>query len=108
MPKLIELADLRGDMHTHTNYSDGRATVEEMVEGAASLGYEYIALTDHSPSARIARGLDRDRLEKKIEEIERVRKQRGRRKPQILLGAEVNILADGKLDYPRRFWRAST
>jgi DNA polymerase (family 10) len=71
-----------------------------MVEGAAALGYDYIALTDHSPSARIARGLDRDRLEKKIEEIERVQKQRGRRKPQILLGAEVDILADGKLDYP--------
>jgi histidinol phosphatase-like PHP family hydrolase len=100
LPKLIELADLRGDLHTHTNYSDGRASVEEMVEGAASLGYDYIALTDHSPSARIARGLDLDRLEEKIEEIERVRKQRGRRKPQILLGAEVDILADGRLDYP--------
>jgi DNA polymerase (family 10) len=100
LPKLIELADLRGDLHTHTNYSDGRATIEEMVEGAAALGYDYIALTDHSPSARIARGLGRGRLEKKIEEIERVRKQRGRHKPQILLGAEVDILADGKLDYP--------
>jgi DNA polymerase (family 10) len=66
LPMLIELADLRGDLHTHTNYSDGRASVEEMVEGAASLGYEYIALTDHSPAARIARGLDRDRLEEKI------------------------------------------
>jgi DNA polymerase (family 10) len=100
LPKLIEMADLRGDLHTHTNYSDGRATIEEMVEGAAALGYDYIALTDHSPSARIARGLDRDRLEKKIAEIERVQKQRGRRKLQILLGAEVDILADGKLDYP--------
>jgi DNA polymerase (family 10) len=99
-PKLIEFADLRGDLHTHTNYSDGRATVEEMVEGAASLGYEYIALTDHSPSARIAHGLDRERLEKKIEEVERVRERRGPRKPRILLGAEVDILADGGLDYP--------
>ncbi len=99
-PKLIEIDNLRGDLHTHTNYSDGRATIEEMVEGAAALGYDYIALTDHSPSARIARGLDRDRLEKKIEEIERVRKQRSSRKPQILLGAEVDILAGGNLDYP--------
>jgi DNA polymerase (family 10) len=100
LPKLVKLDDLRGDLHTHTNYSDGRATIEEMIEGAASLGYEYVALTDHSPSARIARGLDRDRLEKKIEEVERVRERRGPRKPRILLGAEVDILADGGLDYP--------
>jgi DNA polymerase (family 10) len=100
LPKLIELGDLRGDLHTHSDYSDGRATIEEMVEGAAALGYDYIALTDHSPSARIARGLDRNRLKKKIEEIEGVRKRRGHHKPQILLGAEVDILADGRLDYP--------
>ncbi|HEY7183923.1 MAG TPA: PHP domain-containing protein, partial [Blastocatellia bacterium] len=74
--------------------------VEEMIEGAASLGYEYIALTDHSPSARIARGLDRTRLEEKIAEVERVRERRGAGKPRILLGAEVDILADGRLDYP--------
>ena len=71
-----------------------------MVEHAAELGYEYIALTDHSPSERIARGLDLDRLEQKMEEIERLRKKRGNRKPHILCGAEVDILADGKLDYP--------
>jgi DNA polymerase (family 10) len=100
LPELIELNDLRGDLHTHTNYSDGRATIEEMVEGAAALGYDYIALTDHSPSARIARGLDRKRLEKKIEELERVRKHRGDDKPRILVGAEVDILAGGQLDYP--------
>ncbi|MCI0663117.1 MAG: PHP domain-containing protein [Acidobacteria bacterium] len=100
LPKLIELPDLRGDLHMHTNYSDGRASIAEMVEGAAALGYEYIALTDHSPSARIANGLDRNRLDEKIKELERVRKQRGERKPRILLGAEVDILADGKLDYP--------
>lgn len=107
LPELIELEDLRGDLHAHTNYSDGRSTIEEMVERAAQLGYEYIALTDHSPAARIARGLDLDRLEEKIEELEKVRQKRGRRKPRILLGAEVDILADGKLDYPddvlRRF-----
>ncbi len=71
-----------------------------MVEHAAELGYEYIALTDHSPSQRIAYGLDLDRLEQKIEEIERLRKRRGDRAPHILIGTEVNILADGKLDYP--------
>src|SRR5262245_43443304 len=100
LPKLIEVADLRGDLHMHTTWSDGRASVEEMVETAAELGYEYIALTDHSPSARIAHGLDPERLEEKIEEVEAVRKKRGRRKPRILLGSEVDILPDGRLDYP--------
>lgn len=99
LPELIRVEDLRGDLHAHTNYSDGRSTIEEMVERAAELGYEYIALTDHSPSARIAHGLDLDRLEEKINELEKVREQRGRRKPRVLLGAEVDILADGKLDY---------
>jgi len=100
LPKLIEEGDLRGDLHTHTTWSDGRSSLEEMVEAAAKLGLEYIAITDHSPSARIANGLDIDRLERKIEEVESLRKNRGRRKPRILMGAEVDILSDGKLDYP--------
>jgi DNA polymerase (family 10) len=100
LPALIEPGDLRGDLHTHTVWSDGKSTSEEMVEEAAHLGYEYIALTDHSPSERVAHGLDRDRLEKKIEEIERLRSKRGRLKPHVLIGAEVDILANGKLDYP--------
>ena len=100
LPDVMELENLRGDLHAHTVWSDGKSTSEEMVEQAARLGYEYIALTDHSPSERIARGLDRDRLEKKIDEIERLRARRGSRKPHILIGAEVDILADGGLDYP--------
>jgi DNA polymerase (family 10) len=83
----------------HTDYSDGRSTLEEMVEGAASLGYEYVALIDHSPSARVAHGLSEERLEEKIEAIERVRRQRRGLKPRILMGAEVDILSNGKLDY---------
>lgn len=100
LPKLIEIADLRGDLHTHSTYSDGKSTIEEMVERAAELGYEYIALSDHSPSERVAHGLDRDRLERKIEEIEALRKKRKERLPHILIGSEVDILADGALDYP--------
>ena len=100
LPKLIEIGHLRGDLHTHSTYSDGKSTIEEMLEHAAGLGYEYIALTDHSPSQRIARGLDLDRLERKIEEIEHLRKKRKDRMPHILLGAEIDILSDGKLDYP--------
>src|SRR5262249_61390032 len=81
-------------------WADGGSSLEEMVEAAAKLGLEYIAITDHSPSARIANGLDIDRLERKIEEVEALRKKRGRRKPRILIGAEVDILPDGRLDYP--------
>jgi DNA polymerase (family X) len=100
LPKLIEEGDLRGDLHAHTTWSDGRSSLEEMVEAAAELGLEYIAITDHSPSSRIANGLDIDRLERKIEEVEALRKKRGRRKPRVLMGAEVDILPDGRLDYP--------
>ncbi len=100
LPKLIEEGDLRGDLHTHTTWSDGRSSLEEMVEAAARLGLEYIAITDHSPSARIANGLSIDRLERKIEEVEALRKKRGAAAPRILMGAEVDILSDGRLDYP--------
>ena len=100
LPKLIDSKDLRGDLHAHSTYSDGKSTIDEMVEHAAELGYEYIALTDHSPSQRIARGLALDRLEQKIEEIHSLRKRRRDRPPRILMGAEVDILADGTLDYP--------
>jgi DNA polymerase (family 10) len=100
LPKLIAEDNLRGDLHMHTTWSDGSAGIEEMVETAARLGREYIALTDHSQSARIAHGLGLERLERKIEEVEALRKKRGARKPHVLMGAEVDILADGKLDYP--------
>lgn len=100
LPKLIELSDLRGDLHAHTSYSDGNATIEEMADAAAALGFEYLALTDHSPSARIARGLTQDRLEQKIEAMERVKIQRRGRRPHLLFGVEVDILPNGTLDYP--------
>ena len=100
LPRLIELKDLRGDLHAHTTYSDGKSTIEEMVQHAGELGYEYIALTDHSASQRVAHGLDLDRLEAKIEEIEKFRRRHRGQRPQILMGAEVDILGGGKLDYP--------
>jgi DNA polymerase (family 10) len=102
LPRLLEFRELRGDLHAHSNYSDGRATMEEMVTRAGELGYEYIALADHSPSARVAHGLDLERLEQKIEELHALRRKWHGRKPLILLGAEVDILSDGKLDYPDR------
>ena len=100
LPSLIEERDLRGDLHSHTTWSDGRSSLEEMIDAAEALGLEYIAITDHSQSSRIANGLDLNRLARKIEAVEALRKKRGRRKPRILMGAEVDILANGKLDYP--------
>ncbi len=100
LPTLIEAKAILGDLHAHTTYSDGRSSVEEMIERAAALGYDYIALTDHSPSERVARGLDARHLQEKIKELEAVRRKRGSAGPRILLGSEVDILEDGRLDYP--------
>jgi DNA polymerase (family 10) len=100
LPRLIEWRDVRGDLHAHTNYSDGRSTMEEMIDGARRLKYEYIGLADHSPSARVARGLDEKRLEQKIREFEKLKRTQADSRPKVLLGAEVDILSDGKLDYP--------
>jgi DNA polymerase (family 10) len=98
LPDLVDRKDLRGDLHVHTDYSDGRSTAEEMIEGAAALGYDYVALIDHSPAARVAHGLSEERLEEKVEAIEKLRRQHHGR-PRILIGTEVDILSDGKLDY---------
>ncbi|MEI8004398.1 MAG: helix-hairpin-helix domain-containing protein, partial [Methanothrix sp.] len=69
LPRLVELKDVRGDLHVHSNWSDGRASILEMAHAAAALGYEYIALCDHSPSIGIAGGLLPEKLEQKIEAI---------------------------------------
>jgi len=98
LPTLLELEDIKGDLHVHSNWSDGNGSIEEMALMAKRLGYEYIAITDHSPSARIANGLSIERLYEKREELESVRKKvMGIR---ILMGSEVDILGDGSLDYP--------
>lgn len=98
LPDLIKLRDIKGDLHTHSNWSDGRASIEEMALTAFEMGYEYIALTDHSPSSRIANGLSIERLGKKKKELIEVSKRiKG---IKILMGAEVDIQSDGTLDYP--------
>jgi DNA polymerase (family X) len=99
-PQLVQLSGILGELHAHTTYSDGHSSVLEMVERAAAMGYEYLALTDHSPSQRVARGLDTTRLHKKIKELEKLRTGRGTALPHLMLGAEVDILPDGTLDYP--------
>ena len=97
LPKLIELGDLRGDLHMHTTASDGANSIAEMAAAAQRKGYEYIAITDHSRSLKIANGLSEKQLLQQIRNIDKVNARlRGFR---ILKSAEVDILADGKLDY---------
>jgi len=98
LPRLIELDDLRGDLHCHTKASDGHATIEALVAAALKRGRAYIAITDHSPSARIARGLSVEELRIHVARIRAVQ----RKYPTITIfaGSECDILPDGRLDYP--------
>jgi DNA polymerase (family 10) len=97
LPKLVETSDVRGDLHVHTNYSDGRGTIESMAEAAIELGYEYLVFCDHSRSLKVANGLSPARLKKKIEAV---RKADERYEDiHLLCGSEVDILKDGSLDY---------
>lgn len=98
LPALVERDDIKGDLHVHSNWSDGKGSIEEMASMAKGLGYEYIAVTDHSTSSRIANGLSIERLYEKKAELESAKKKvSGIR---ILMGSEVDILSDGSLDYP--------
>jgi DNA polymerase (family X) len=96
LPHLIELKDIRGDLHMHTVASDGRNTIEEMAAAAKDRGYEYIALTDHSKAVTVANGLDEKRAVEQIAKIHAAQKKiSGIR---LLTGMEVDILKDGRLD----------
>ncbi|HUS68861.1 MAG TPA: PHP domain-containing protein [Kofleriaceae bacterium] len=94
---LVRLEDLRGAVHCHTVYSDGKHTVEEMARAAMALGLDYITITDHSPSAHYAGGLTVERLREQWAEIAAVQE---RLPIRILRGTESDIRADGELDYP--------
>ncbi|HAU39763.1 MAG: family X DNA polymerase IV, DNA polymerase (family X) [Candidatus Peregrinibacteria bacterium GW2011_GWF2_43_17] len=96
--KPIEISDIKGELHSHSDWSDGENTITEMAETAKKTGYEFIAITDHSASLKIAHGLDKTRLEAQIKEIETLNKKIEGIK--ILTGAEVDILRDGSLDLP--------
>lgn len=98
LPRLVELDDIRGDLHMHTKTTDGRNTVREMAEAARELGYEYIAITDHSQALPMAKGLDPKRLRKQLENIDEV--NRDIKGIEILKSIEVDILEDGRLDLP--------
>ncbi|MCC6239975.1 MAG: PHP domain-containing protein [Phycisphaerales bacterium] len=97
LPQLITAADIRGDLHTHTTASDGHASIEQMAEAAMAMGYEYLGISDHSASQVIAHGLSRQALLKHVDEIRGIS---DRLKPfRIFAGCEVDILADGQMDY---------
>ena len=98
LPSIIELKDLRGDLHVHSSWSDGRASVQEMAEAARALGYEYIAICDHSPSIGIAGGLVPEKMEQKMEAVAAANE--ALEGITVLMGTEVDIKADGELDYP--------
>lgn len=97
LPELIDIADIRGDLHTHTTASDGIASVEEMVEAARARGYDFLGITDHSKSQVIANGLTAERLLKHVKAIKKVAGQL--KGFTLLAGCEVDILADGHLDF---------
>ena len=98
LPRLVSLSDIRGDLHVHTEASDGDATLEQMVRAAKACGYEYIAITDHSKYIGVTHGLDAKRLAAQIHHIDRLNaKLRGF---HILKSAEVDILPDGALALP--------
>ena len=99
LPKLIQIKDIRAELHSHSTWSDGKGTILEMAEAAKKRGYKTLAITDHSAGLGIANGLTIDRLKKQREEIEAAQEQLG---DSLLLlhGTEMEISADGKLDFP--------
>jgi DNA polymerase (family X) len=97
LPDLVSVDDIRGDLHVHTNYSDGKGTIESMAEAAIALGYEYLVFCDHSQSLRVANGLSPERLEQKLEAVREA--DEAYDEIHLLCGSEVDILKDGTLDY---------
>lgn len=98
IPVLVSREDMRGDLHMHSTYSDGRDTMEQMVATCAALGYEYVAITDHSERAAASRTVRADDLARQRDDISRLRERYPRL--GILHGIEVDIMPDGRLDFP--------
>jgi len=98
LPELVELSQVRGDLHVHSNWSDGGSTIPEVARAAKARGYAYVAITDHTKSLGIAHGLSIERILKQIEEIASLnRRLKG---ITVLSGTEVDILSDGRVDFP--------
>ncbi|MEX1082923.1 MAG: PHP domain-containing protein, partial [Xanthobacteraceae bacterium] len=98
LPRLLTLSDIRGDLHVHSDWTDGTTTIAAMAAGAQARGYQYMALTDHSRRVAMAHGLDPARLSRQIREVDGLNeKLKGF---TILKGIEVDVLKDGRLDLP--------
>ena len=98
LPDLLTIEDIRGDLHAHTNRTDGHADLEEMARAALERGYEYLAITEHSKQVAIAGGLNSEELRSHLKAIDRLNEKLDRL--LLLKGAEVDILEDGSLDFP--------
>ncbi len=96
LPGLIREPEIKGDLHIHSNWSDGTSSIEEIARAAQKKGYQYVAISDHSKSLKIAHGLDESKLLKQIEEIDLINEKM--KNFQVLKGTEVDILSDGRLD----------
>jgi DNA polymerase (family X) len=100
LPQLVELGDIRGDLHSHTTLSDGRNSIEEMAAAARDRGYEYLAITDHSASHGFGDHVTAERLWERIEVVRAWNASHGDDDFRLLVGSEINIGLDGSLDYP--------
>ncbi|MFQ5897327.1 MAG: DNA polymerase/3'-5' exonuclease PolX [Candidatus Methylomirabilia bacterium] len=97
LPESIDLAAIRGDLHAHTDWSDGHHPLEKLIEAAEARGYEYIIVSDHSRSSAVAGGLTPEELR---EQTKKIRELQKKHKIRILAGSECDILADGRMDFP--------
>jgi DNA polymerase (family 10) len=97
LPHLVSMEDIKGDLHVHSRWSDGTATLEEILERASQLNYEYVLIADHSQSVKYAGGLSEDELKRQIETIHKLNQMN--KKTKLLAGIEVDIKKDGSLDY---------
>jgi len=100
LPKLIKYDEIRGDLHVHSSWSDGFETIDTIAKHCKKIGYEYVGITDHSQSLKVARGLSENQVLKKIDEIEKINKKL--KDFKILTGTECDIKADGSLDYSEK------
>ncbi|UJS17167.1 MAG: DNA polymerase/3'-5' exonuclease PolX [Candidatus Jettenia sp.] len=98
LPNLIKLSDIKGDLHNHSNWSDGNSTFEEMAKRAMDMGYKYLVVSDHSQSLHVANGLKEEELLEEIEEIDNLNKKL--KGFTLLKATEVDIMADGSIDFP--------
>jgi DNA polymerase (family 10) len=102
LPGLVGLDDIRGDLHVHSDWSDGHSSIGDLAAAARKLGYKYLAICDHSPSASYAGGLSSEKLRKQIEHIKRFNLKRSTGNFRLLSGVECDIRPDGTLDLPDR------